>query len=223
MLLHLAMMLSKASGWGLPSDDKAHDSPISSHDSAITGEVDSARDGRRLASSCDHSWSVSPRPAHLFLPCLTVLAFLLAATHQRRCVRLWGHRWGTPAGVSQSPARASLPLACRACAFLPALSSPNASPHAPMSAVTHTAMAHAMAHATTVTSLVFSAVMGLALPAAMGRATTAATPAATPAVPPAPLASTAPQARHSWPHAPWPSRLETSPRPSAVSPHPHYS
>ena len=55
MLVHLAMMLSKASGWGMPSDDTAHDLPLSSHESAITGEVN----GRRLASSCD-GWSVSP-------------------------------------------------------------------------------------------------------------------------------------------------------------------
>ena len=46
MLVHLAMMLSKVSGWGLPSDDKANDS---SHESEITGEVDSARDRRQPA------------------------------------------------------------------------------------------------------------------------------------------------------------------------------
>ena len=63
MLVHLAMMLSKVSGWGLPSDDKAHES-------AIRGEVDSARDGRRLASSCDGSWSVFPPQPSIpsFLP-----------------------------------------------------------------------------------------------------------------------------------------------------------
>ena len=66
MLFHLAMMLSKVSGWGLPSDlvkdlIKAYDS---SHDSAITGQVDGARDRRQLASSCDTGWSVSSaRPA----------------------------------------------------------------------------------------------------------------------------------------------------------------
>ena len=59
--------------------------------------------------------------------------------------------------------------------------------------------------------------ISLAITTAMGRAT----PAATPAVPLAPPASTVPQARHSWPHAPWPSR-QTSPRPSAVTPHPHH-
>ena len=71
MLLHLAMLLSEVSGWRIPSDDKAHDS---SHESAITGEVDSARDRRRLdddddhsdasgsGSSCDDSWSVPPAP-----------------------------------------------------------------------------------------------------------------------------------------------------------------
>eukprot|EP00964_Phaeocystis_antarctica_P059556 scaffold35371_cov64-Phaeocystis_antarctica.AAC.3 len=39
-----------------------------------------------------------------------------------------------------------------------------------------------------------------------------ATPAATPAVPPAPLARTAPQARQSWPHAPY-SRAAKHPTP----------
>jgi hypothetical protein len=37
MLVHLAMMLSTVHGWVLPSDDKAHDSSLSSHESAITG------------------------------------------------------------------------------------------------------------------------------------------------------------------------------------------
>ena len=77
MLLHLAMMLSKVSGWGLPSDlvkdlIKAYDS---SHESAISGEVDGgARDRRQLwphgqpmASRCD-GWSVPAR----ILPRLTV-------------------------------------------------------------------------------------------------------------------------------------------------------
>ena len=59
MLVHLAMMLSKVSGWVLPSADTSHDSPLSPHESAITGEVDGARDRRRLASGCD-GWSVSP-------------------------------------------------------------------------------------------------------------------------------------------------------------------
>ena len=77
MLVHLAMMLSKVSGWGFPSDDTAHDSPLLSHESAITGEVDSARDGRRLASSCDFSWSVSPPRAPSF-PALPTGRCLLA-------------------------------------------------------------------------------------------------------------------------------------------------
>ena len=59
MLVHLAMMLSTVNGWVLPPDGKAHDSPLSPHESAITGEVDGARDRRRLASGCD-GWSVSP-------------------------------------------------------------------------------------------------------------------------------------------------------------------
>ena len=79
MLLHLAMMLSKVSGWGLPSDlvkdlITAYDS---SHESVITGEVDGARDRRRLASSCD-GWSVRP-PRPSFPPlrsCLLACAFL---------------------------------------------------------------------------------------------------------------------------------------------------
>ena len=67
MLVHLAMMLSTVHGWVLPSDDKAHDSSLSSHESAITGGVDGASDRRQLrkatwiASSCDGGWS-APRP-----------------------------------------------------------------------------------------------------------------------------------------------------------------
>jgi hypothetical protein len=60
MFFLLAMlMLSTVNGWALQPDDKAHDS---SHELAITGEADGARDGRQLrdaalASSCDASWS----------------------------------------------------------------------------------------------------------------------------------------------------------------------
>jgi hypothetical protein len=67
MLVHLAMMLSTVHGWVLPSDDKAHDSSLSSHESAITGGVDGVSDRRQLrkatwiASSCDGGWS-APRP-----------------------------------------------------------------------------------------------------------------------------------------------------------------
>ena len=56
------MMLSTANGWVLPPDDTAHDS---SHESAITGEADGARDRRQLlriaafGSSCDASWSAT--------------------------------------------------------------------------------------------------------------------------------------------------------------------
>eukprot|EP00964_Phaeocystis_antarctica_P059555 scaffold35371_cov64-Phaeocystis_antarctica.AAC.2 len=81
MLLHLAMMFSKVSGWGLPSDDTAHDLPLSSHESAITGEVDGAHDRRRLASSCDTTWCVpKPRPCSPPSPKCAV-AFLSAAEH----------------------------------------------------------------------------------------------------------------------------------------------
>ena len=69
MLVHLAMMLSTVHGWVLPSDDKAHDASLSSHESAITGGVDGARDRRQLiysggdpgsSMSCDDSWSARP-------------------------------------------------------------------------------------------------------------------------------------------------------------------
>ena len=64
VLVHL-VMLSTASAWKLSSGgEEAHDStlspPLSPHDSAITGEADSARNRRRLASSCDTGWYVSP-------------------------------------------------------------------------------------------------------------------------------------------------------------------
>ena len=59
MLVHLAMMLSRANGWKLAPDDKAHDSPpLSAYDSAITGEVDGGRARRQLASGCNFNWSV---------------------------------------------------------------------------------------------------------------------------------------------------------------------
>jgi hypothetical protein len=58
MLVHIAMTLSTVHGWSLlPVDDKA--SSVSSHESAITGGVDGARDRRQLAPagcfSCDES------------------------------------------------------------------------------------------------------------------------------------------------------------------------
>ena len=88
MLVHLAMMLSKVSGWGLPSDGKTHDSHLSSHESAIMGEVDGARDRRRLASSCNDGWSVCP-PRLSFSPMPNrAAAFLLAATHKRVIIQL---------------------------------------------------------------------------------------------------------------------------------------
>ena len=63
MFFLLAMlMLSTVNGWALQPDDKAHNS---SHELAITGEADGARDGRQLlriaafGSSCDDSWSAT--------------------------------------------------------------------------------------------------------------------------------------------------------------------
>ena len=59
-LVHL-VMLSTASAWKLSSGgEEAHDSTLSPHESAITGEADSARNRRRLASNCDTGWYVSP-------------------------------------------------------------------------------------------------------------------------------------------------------------------
>ena len=87
MLVHLAMMLSEVSGWVLPSDEKAHDSPLSSHESAITGEVESARDRRRLASSCV-GWSVSlPR---LLSPLLNRAALSSCSQRPFFLCCLWG-------------------------------------------------------------------------------------------------------------------------------------
>ena len=85
MLVHLAMMLSTVNGWVLPSADTAHDSPLSPHDSVITGEVDGAHDRRRLASGCNADWSVSPpRPCFLSLAYNRAAAFLLAAYRRVR-------------------------------------------------------------------------------------------------------------------------------------------
>ena len=53
MLVHLAMMLSTANGRTLPSDDKAHDSPLS-RNSAIT-----------LAKSTEGVSLTPPPPAKL--------------------------------------------------------------------------------------------------------------------------------------------------------------
>ena len=61
MIVHLAMMLSAVHGWVLLPDDKAHDSSLSAHESAITGGVDGARARRQLiALDCSGSWSVCP-------------------------------------------------------------------------------------------------------------------------------------------------------------------
>ena len=64
MLVHLAVMLSTANSWVLPSDDKGHDSP---HDSVILGEVDGGPARRQLASGCSGSRSASA-PAQPFFP-----------------------------------------------------------------------------------------------------------------------------------------------------------
>ena len=66
VLIHLAM-LSTASGWELPSSEESTDP-----ETTTTGEVDGARDGRRLASSCD-GWCVCPPrpcfpPVHVSVP-----------------------------------------------------------------------------------------------------------------------------------------------------------
>eukprot|EP00964_Phaeocystis_antarctica_P161222 scaffold133276_cov90-Phaeocystis_antarctica.AAC.1 len=84
-----------------------------------------------------------------------------------------------------------------ACAFL-AERLLNAPPPALLSAVTPPATILAPHHFRAATFWVETATTIAIIRATM----TAATPAATPAVPPAPPASTAPQARHSWPHAP---------------------
>ena len=90
--------LAFTSGFRLPEDngvaqvgadvESAHNSPLSSHESTVTGEVDGAHDRRQLASSsCDGSWYVSPRtspPPPSPLPSTSLrnpsAAFLLAAT-----------------------------------------------------------------------------------------------------------------------------------------------
>ena len=90
--------LAFASGFRLPEDngvaqigadvELAYGSPLSSHESTVTGEVDGAHDRRQLASSsCDGSWYVSPRtspPPPSPLPSTSLrnpsAAFLLAAT-----------------------------------------------------------------------------------------------------------------------------------------------
>ena len=73
MLVHLAMMLSRANGWRLAPDDiKAHDSPpLSAYDS---GEVDGGRARRQLAFGCSGSWSVCAPAEHT-----------LFAHHNRAC------------------------------------------------------------------------------------------------------------------------------------------
>ena len=76
--------LSAVNGWVLPLDDTAHDSSLSSHESATTGGVDSTRDRRQLlVTNCHGSWSVCP-PRPSIPSCLIVpLPFLLAATMKR--------------------------------------------------------------------------------------------------------------------------------------------
>ena len=66
-VLVLLAMLSTASGWKLPSEQSAEPEVKitgEGHDSSITGVGDDAGGRRRLASSCNGGWSVSPpRPA----------------------------------------------------------------------------------------------------------------------------------------------------------------
>ena len=86
MLIHLTMMLSTVSGWGLPSDGEVNGSLVNK--SEIADQVDDARDGhRRLKIGCDSSWSATaaPGPASpsiLAQPTLTCLIVLPAATGQ---------------------------------------------------------------------------------------------------------------------------------------------
>ena len=109
MLLHLAMMLSKASGWGLPSDGKAHDSPLSSHELAITGEVDGAGDRRRLASGCNSNWSVCPPPPTFSPSPNRAAAFLLAAYKRVRLLTVFSSSV-TAATPAATIAAISVPL-----------------------------------------------------------------------------------------------------------------
>ena len=58
-LVYLAVTLSTVDGWGMPSDNKT--SPLSSNESAITGEADGARAWRQLQGcngGCDASCDV---------------------------------------------------------------------------------------------------------------------------------------------------------------------
>ena len=69
MLIHLTMMLSTVSGWGLPSDGEVNGSLVNK--SEIADQVDDARDGhRRLKIGCDSSWSATaaPGPASPSIP-----------------------------------------------------------------------------------------------------------------------------------------------------------
>ena len=181
-MLHLAMLLSEVSGWRLPSDDRLDKANESSHESAITGEVDSARDRRRLAwPSCNTGWCV-PKPR----PCVPPLRHLVAAFLSAVEYTLGHPAIATRQGITPA---AALNATAGSLASEAATGTAESGMRLPAVAATSIPVTH---H-----------IMPLV------------TPAATPAVPPAPLASTAPQARHSWPHTPWPSR-QTSPCPSIV-------
>ena len=92
--------LAVASGFRLPEDkgvtqigagvELAHSSPLSSHESTISGEVDSAHDRRRLVSGsvCDHSWCVSLRGPPPLLPSTSLRHSLLLSCSQRLQLRL---------------------------------------------------------------------------------------------------------------------------------------
>ena len=110
MLVHLAMMLSTVHGWMLPSDDKAHDASLSSHESAITGGVDGARDRRQLRpSSCDGSWSARPLLARVLPPFLRNAAPFVSAAYGLAFTYLLAAVRSAPLGRTVPQARQSWP------------------------------------------------------------------------------------------------------------------
>ena len=77
MLFFLAITLSTVHGWVLPSVDKT--SSLSSHESAITGGVDGARDRRQLSHLTSLSPPPSPPPPPEFCGEVTTFSFAGAA------------------------------------------------------------------------------------------------------------------------------------------------